>query len=157
MSTKTIKLKSSDGVSFEVEEAIAIQSKTIGNMVEDDCAGDVIPLANVTSKILEMVIEYCKEHVADSSTGDEKSKEEDLKKWDAEFMKKIKHPILFDVMMAANYLNIESLLDLTAQTVADLLSLGKTPEQLRAQFNIAKDLTDEEEAQIRSENQWAFE
>jgi len=75
-------------------------------MAEDDCADNGIPLPNVTSKILLLVIEYCKKHVVES-------KEEDLKKWDAEFMKKMEQSILFDVMMAANYLNIQSLLDLT--------------------------------------------
>ncbi|XP_010413609.1 PREDICTED: SKP1-like protein 5 [Camelina sativa] len=158
MSKKMIELKSSDGDSFTIDEDVATQSQTLKNMVDDDCVKTTIPL-QITSKILKIVIEYCEKHkhvvVSDSSTVEESK--EDLKKWDAEFMKTIEHSILFDVMMAANYLNIQSLLDLTCQTVADLLSAGKTPEELRAQFNIVKDLTDEEEADIRWENQWAFE
>ena len=59
-------------------------------------------------------------------------------------------------MKAANYLNIKSLLDLTCQTVADIIK-GKTPEEIRKTFNIKNDFTPEEEEEVRRENQWAFE
>ncbi|XP_010512298.1 PREDICTED: SKP1-like protein 5 [Camelina sativa] len=160
MSKKMIELKSSDGVLFTIDEDVATQSQTLKRMVEDDCVKTTVPLENVTSKILKIVIEYCEKHkhvvVSDSSTVLEESKE-DLKNWDDEFVKKTEDSILFDVMIAAHYLEIQSLIDLTCQTVADLLSAGKTPEELRAQLDIEKDLTDEEEATIRRENQWAFE
>jgi S-phase kinase-associated protein 1 len=57
---------------------------------------------------------------------------------------------------AANYLNIKGLLDLTCQTVADMIK-GKTPEEIRKTFSIKNDFTQEEEDEIRMENQWAFE
>lgn len=34
---------------------------------------------------------------------------------------------------------------------------GKSPEELRKEFNIENDFTPEEEEEIRRENQWAFE
>ncbi|RVX03249.1 SKP1-like protein 11 [Vitis vinifera] len=43
-------------------------------------------------------------------------------------------------VLAANYLNIKSLLDLTCQTVADMIK-GKTPEEIRKTFNIKNDFT----------------
>lgn len=60
------------------------------------------------------------------------------------------------VFQAANYLNIKGLLDLTCQTVADMIK-GKTPEEIRKTFNIKNDFTPEEEEEVRRENQWAFE
>lgn len=67
---------------------------------------------------------------------------------------------LFDVFtfpfQAANYLNIKSLLDLTCQTVADMIK-GKTPEEIRKTFNIKNDFTAEQEEEVRRENAWAFE
>lgn len=62
----------------------------------------------------------------------------------------------FFLVQAANYLNIKGLLDLTCQTVADMIK-GKTPEQIREKFNIKNDFTPEEEEEIKRENQWAFE
>ncbi|XP_061998903.1 SKP1-like protein 1A [Rosa rugosa] len=151
---KKITLKSSDGESFEVEEAVALESQTIKHMIEDDCADNGIPLPNVTSKILAKVIEYCKKHV-DAAKPDEKVTEDELKIWDQDFVK-VDQATLFDLILAANYLNIKNLLDLTCQTVADMIK-GKTPEEIRKTFNIKNDFTPEEEEEVRRENQWAFE
>lgn len=46
---------------------------------------------------------------------------------------------LLCLAQAANYLNIKSLLDLTCQTVADMIK-GKTPEEIRKTFNIKNGL-----------------
>ncbi|KMT17603.1 hypothetical protein BVRB_2g035550 [Beta vulgaris subsp. vulgaris] len=164
---KKITLKSSDGENFDVEESVALECQTIKYIIEDDCADNVIPLPNVTAKILSKVIEYCKKHVesvaaAKSSTEDGSSSsnpttadEEELKTWDAEFVK-VDQNTLFDLILAANYLNIKSLLDLTCQTVANMMT-GKTPEEIRKTFNIKNDFTPEEEEEVRRENQWAFD
>ncbi|XP_048541569.1 SKP1-like protein 1 [Triticum urartu] len=162
---KMVTLKSSDGEEFEVEEAVAMESQTIRHMIEDDCADNGIPLPNVTSKILSKVIEYCNKHVqakpADAAAAGAAAPDaaappaEDLKNWDAEFVK-VDQATLFDLILAANFLNIKGLLDLTCQTVADMIK-GKTPEEIRKTFNIKNDFTPEEEEEIRRENQWAFE
>ncbi|KAG2698295.1 hypothetical protein I3760_07G144700 [Carya illinoinensis] len=155
-SGRKITLKSSDGETFEVDEAVALESQTIKHMIEDDCADNGIPLPNVTSKILSKVIEYCKKHV-EAPKAEERaaSLDEDLKTWDAEFVR-VDQATLFDLILAANYLNIKSLLDLTCQNVADMIK-GKTPEEIRKTFNIKNDFTPEEEEEVRRENQWAFE
>ncbi|CAI0417948.1 unnamed protein product [Linum tenue] len=166
---KLITLKSSDGESFEVEEAVAMQSQTIKHMIEDGCAGDGIPIPNVTGAILAKVLEFCKKHQHHApdrqSDADElkkwdtnfanQSDAEELKKWDAEFAK-VGQDTLYDLLMAANYLNIKDLLDLICQTVADIIK-GKKPEEIRSYFKIKNDFTKEEEEEIRRENQWAFE
>ncbi|CAL1405250.1 unnamed protein product [Linum trigynum] len=153
---RVITLKSSDGESFEVEEAVAMLSQTIKHMIEDDCADNGIPLPNVTAKILAMVIEYCKKHHGSPKPDYAGAVEDEaLKTWDKKFVK-VDQDTLFDLILAANYLNIKELLDLTCKTVADMMS-GKTPEEIRKIFNIKNDYTPEEEAEVRRENQWAFE
>ncbi|XP_022845505.1 SKP1-like protein 1A [Olea europaea var. sylvestris] len=145
---KMIVLKSSDGEIFELEETAALESQVFKNMIEDGCADTCIPLPNVTSEILAKIIEYCKRHVEAACL-------EDLKKFDAEFVK-VDQRTLVNLIMASNYLNIKSLLDLTCQTMADMIK-GKTPEEIRKIFGIKNDFTPEEEEQIRKENAWAFD
>ncbi|KAI3919483.1 hypothetical protein MKW98_030194 [Papaver atlanticum] len=93
-------------------------------------------------------------HIIEDDCADEKGKDE-VKNWDAEFVK-VDPSELFDLILAANYLNIKELCDLTCQTVADMIK-GKTPEEIRKTFNIKNDFTPEEEEEVRRENQWAFE
>ncbi|KEH20753.1 putative S-phase kinase-associated protein [Medicago truncatula] len=106
-------------------------------MIEDDCADNAIPVQNVAGMILAKVIEYCKKHV------------------DGDFVK-VDQGTLFDLILASNYLDIKSLLDLTCETVVNMIK-GKTPEQIRETFHIKNDFTPEEEEEVRRENQWVFE
>lgn len=64
--------------------------------------------------------------------------------------------LCYMIFQAANFLHIKDLLDLTCQSVADMIK-GKTPEEIRKTFNIKNDFTPDEEEAIRRENQWAFE
>ncbi|XP_057443717.1 SKP1-like protein 1A [Lotus japonicus] len=154
-STGKITLKSSDGEAFEVDEAVAPKSETIKQMVEDASTNSVFPLPNVTSKILAKVIEYCKKHAEAEANPGEKPTEDELRAWDADFTK-VNQVMLFDLILAANYLNIKSLLDLTCQAVADSIK-DKQPEEIREIFHIENDYTPEEEDEVRKANQWAFE
>ncbi|KAG2305061.1 hypothetical protein Bca4012_064139 [Brassica carinata] len=156
MSTsKKIVLKSSDGHIFEVEEAVALQSQTIANMIEDDCVENGIPISKINGEILAKVIEYCKKHVVLPDGDSSSSSKEEIKAWDAEFMNTDQSTI-FNLILAANFLNVKDLLDLGCQTVADMIT-GKTLEEIHIVLNIEKDFNSEEEEEIRKENQWAFE
>lgn len=156
MATK-LKLMSSDSQTFEVDEEVAHESQTIKNMIEDTGSEETIPLPNVSGRILAKVIEYCVFHVEANKKVDDKpaKTEDDIKQWDTEFVK-VDQATLFDLILAANYLNIKGLLDLTCQTVAQMIK-GKTPEEIRKTFNIKNDFTPEEEEEVRRENQWAFD
>ncbi|KAG8377958.1 hypothetical protein BUALT_Bualt08G0087900 [Buddleja alternifolia] len=166
--TKKLTLKSGDDELFEVEETVALQSQTIKHMIDEQWLGDVIPLPNVTGKILSKVIEYCRRHAgAGAGSGDastSKSEDElvlatttsgdDLKAFDADFVK-VDRCTLFDLILAAHYLNIRTLMDLTFQTAADMMK-KLTVEEVRTMFNIENDFTKEEEEKIQQEHPSAF-
>ena len=59
--------------------------------------------------------------------------------------------MLFELILAANYMDIKMLLDLSCAKVASMIK-GKSPEEIRKTFNIKNDFTPEEEAAIREEN-----
>jgi S-phase kinase-associated protein 1 len=152
-----VTLKSSDDETFEVDQEVANMSETIKNMIEDTGADVAIPLPNVSGKDLAKVIEYCK-FKSDSkkkNADGEIISEEDVKNWENEFVK-VDQGTLFQLILAANYLNIKELLDLTCFTVASMIR-GKSPEEIRKAFNIKNDFTPEEEEEVRREHQWAFD
>ncbi|PWA40177.1 hypothetical protein CTI12_AA564750 [Artemisia annua] len=153
-SSKMIVLKSSEGETFELDEMVALESQTIKHMIEDESADSVIPLPTVTSRIVSKVIEYCKKH-AEILTNDDKVAEEDLKSFDAEFVK-MDQDTLFGLTLAAEYLKIKSLLDLMCQTIADMIK-GKTPEEIRTILNFENDFIEEEEEVYYGERPWVFE
>ncbi|XP_077233673.1 SKP1-like protein 1A [Tasmannia lanceolata] len=151
--SKKVTLKSSDGEVFDVDVEVAKQCETIKYLFEDDWADNVIPLPNVTGNILSLVVAYINKHATDSE--DKSVTDYELKDYDDDFIK-VDQATLYDLILAANYLNIKSLLYLTCQTVADMIK-GKTPDEIRKTFNIKNDFTQEEEEEFRRENQWACE
>ena len=76
-----------------------------------------------------------------------------VSEWDANFVE-VDQETLFELILAANYMDIKSLLDLTCAKVASMIK-GKTPEEIRKQFNIKNDFSPEEEEAVRAENKWA--
>ncbi|XP_058080755.1 SKP1-like protein 1A [Magnolia sinica] len=163
--TKKVTLQTSHGEVFELEQTVVSQSQSqmIKYMVEDNCANDVIPLPTVTAKVLVKVIEYCNKHAkgrgrgsdASSSSSDQKDNNE-LKGWDKQFVSGMDINFVFELVLAAKYLDISGLLDLTCQYIADHIK-HMTPEEVRKVFNIKNDHTPEEEAKLRKEIEWAFD
>merc|ERR1711985_9838 len=142
----SVKLKSKQEEVFEVEKEVACRSVTVKNMIDDTGLDAPVPLPMVDSKILIKVIEYCKYH---------HKAEHERNGWDKDFVK-VDDETLFNLILAANYLDIKSLLDLTCKTVADEIR-GKTPEEIRIRFNIKNDFTPEEEEEVKRENAWCEE
>lgn len=119
-----------------------------------------IPLPNVKTTVLVKVIDYCKHHVDLPVEPIQKPlADSDMRKvvseWDANFVD-LEQEMLFELILAANYMDIKPLLDLTCAKVASMIK-GKTPEQIRRAFNIVNDFTPEEEQKVREENKWCEE
>jgi S-phase kinase-associated protein 1 len=119
-----------------------------------------IPLPNVKADVLKKVIEFCEHHKEEPMTEIEKplksqQMSEVVQKWYADFVN-VEQVLLFELILAANYMDIKPLLDLTCATVASMIK-GKTPEEIRTTFNISNDFSPEEEAQVREENKWCEE
>ncbi|POS85645.1 E3 ubiquitin ligase SCF complex, partial [Erysiphe pulchra] len=156
-----ITLVSNDGASITIDTQVAIKSILIKNMIED--LGDAVsendvPIPNVNEAVLKKVIEWCEHHKNDPVTssdddGDSRKKTTDIEEWDQKFMQ-VDQEMLFEIILASNYLDIKPLLDVGCKTVANMIK-GKSPEEIRKTFNITNDFTPEEEEQIRRENEWA--
>jgi len=154
-------LNSSDGAELKVDRVVAERSILIKNLLEDlpeASTTEAIPIPNVNETILKKVFEWCDHHKndppasADEET-DSRKKSTDIDEWDQKFMA-VDQEMLFEIILAANYLDIKQLLDVGCKTVANMIK-GKSPEEIRKTFNIQNDFTPEEEDQIRRENEWA--
>ncbi|KAG0648397.1 E3 ubiquitin ligase complex SCF subunit [Hyphodiscus hymeniophilus] len=154
-------LLSNDGVQVTVDRLVAERSMLIKNMLEDlgDTALETpVPIPNVNESVLKKVIEWCEHHKNDPPTtvdddSDSRKKTTDIEEWDQKFMQ-VDQEMLFEIILASNYLDIKPLLDVGCKTVANMIK-GKSPEEIRKTFNITNDFTPEEEEQIRRENEWA--
>ncbi|CAN7062213.1 unnamed protein product [Brassica oleracea var. botrytis] len=147
-------LKSSDDESFEVDEAVVLQSQLLSNLFEDCSGARECKIDEVTGEVLSKVVEYCKNHVVmQDSSSSSSSAGDALKKWDDKFITRMDLSMVFDLIMTANYLNIKGLFDLTCQRVADEIAACKDHKEIRAKFGIVSDYTAEEEAEVLKENE----
>ncbi len=160
-----VTLKSQDDQTFVVDKQVAERSVLLKNMLEDIGESDhPIPLPNVTGRVLKRVIDYCTHHKDDAVAPPEEEKDifdnrrrlDDVDEWDSHFIKTGTNEELFEIILAANYMDIKPLLDLGCKTVASMIK-GKTAPQIRDMFGIENDFTPEEEEQIRKENEWALD
>lgn len=114
---RMIKFVSSDGWELSAPKEVACRSLLIKSMLEtvQDDVDEPISLSKVSGFILEKVLEYATEHKDDppyEADNDYKPKNcDDISEWDRQFMD-VDQGTLFELVQAANYLNIGSLLDL---------------------------------------------
>jgi len=155
-----VHLVSQEGDIFKVPVDIATMSELVKTMFDTEQPEDedqVIPLPNVKSSILSKVIEFLTHYKGEPMTDIEKplkssNMNEVVKEWYADFVN-VEQEILFELILAANFMDVKPLLELTCATVASMIK-GKTPEEIRQHFKIVNDFTEAEEAQIREENKW---
>ncbi|KAK4115292.1 E3 ubiquitin ligase SCF complex, Skp subunit [Canariomyces notabilis] len=160
-STQRVTLTSNENTNIEVDRVVAERSMLIKNLIEDlgdDVTSAPIPIPNVNDPVLRKVVEWCEHHRNDAvqsadDDNDSRKKTTDIDEWDQKFMQ-VDQEMLFEIILAANYLDIKALLDVGCKTVANMIK-GKSPEEIRKTFNITNDFTPEEEEQIRRENEWA--
>ncbi|KAM0935491.1 putative S-phase kinase-associated protein [Dioscorea sansibarensis] len=144
-----MKLRSSDEKEFIVDKKVLKQSVVINFIMEDgnSTVDDVITVSNVTADVLAVVIQYCNKHADD----------EEVAKWDEEFMNNIDIDMHYKLILASDYLEIKSLFDLTCKTLVDMIKACKSHQALRDILNIQNDFTPEGEEEILRENCWAFQ
>ena len=157
-----IVLKSSDDQVFSVERAIAEKSKMIRDMLdltEAEEGKEIVAPLDVKGATLKKVVEWTTQHKDDPAPVDDlkekepgKWKKPELSQWDEDFLQ-LEQAELYDLLLAANYLEIKDLLDTICKTVA-LMIQDKSAEEIREKFDIKNDFSKAEEEKIKEENEW---
>jgi len=133
-----LKLNSKDGKSYTVERKHAFISNLIKTGLENDDKADEFPVPGVTSAVLEKVVEYLSHHKGTEPPIIEKPLRSKVMrdvcsdKWDAEYIDRIgeTRQLLYDLILAANYMDIKGLLHLGCAKVASLIK-GQPLEKTR--------------------------
>lgn len=121
-----IELSSSDNKIFYINRRTASLSKQLEPLFEMDGLNEQIKLNNVSAGVLEKMIKFCKSilnliigefHSEIPFMDIEKPLKSDvlsecISDWDNAFLKQFKQEELIEMLYAANYLEIQSLLDL---------------------------------------------
>jgi len=133
-----------------------VQSNLVKTALEDDKESNEVNLIHITAPIVQKVIDYMLYHVdVEPRKIESPLKSTNMKElvdqFDAKFVDDIDQDTLFKLLLAANYMDVKSLLQLICAKVASMMK-GKTADQIRKTFNIRGEFTPEEEEEIRRDH-----
>jgi len=157
-------LSFSDEKQLIIEKKYAEASLTIKDILEDikDIGPEPILLPYISSVNFENVVFKYLNHFVDNKLQHPvycKNIQIDLDQWEKEFLDDIfknNAKDLFDLLINANYLNINRLVLLICKYISDILQ-QKPLEELRTFLNITREYTSDEIQQIKEENPWCIE
>ena len=130
------------------------------DMLGEETYGE-LPLDTLTPKIMDKVLEFLEYHANNPMISIETPiKTKDIKSivgdWDTQFIDlKNDQGTLMELILAANYLNCQNLLDLGLLKIAAMIK-DEEPDKVKKMFSIDRDLSPEEEVEIRKQNGWLF-
>ena len=148
------KLKSEDGVVFEIEENCLFMSNFLKDLVNDYPDPDEEIIINqVNSKNLKQIVDYLKHYEKEKPKQIPKPLPDgDLKKyldeWDYNLINPLSLEECVDLLNGANFLDIIELVDLCSAKIASEMLTG-TVEEVREKFEW-KNITDEELKQFEN-------
>lgn len=178
---KTIRLLSNDGTILPIDLKAILLSQTVKDMLgetrmtetfdetEDD--DTVVPLANVSGSALKITVDYLEryqEHPEDALEYDPKAKKDPnvpnskdyvnprelpLSEWETAFFQDMPLPLLFEMVMAANYMDIKPMQRAAMRTIA-LLIKPKSPRGIKEMFGVRRDFTPEEIERTKAAHPW---
>jgi len=158
-SKETVTIIAEGGTSLDMSKTHARMSGTIANMlddIDDDDDTAAIPILNIKIEIWEKVKHFLETHPdAGKIITDEEQLEmrtKPLEGWEREFVD-VSLAILLEMILAANFLDIKSMLDVTCKAVAEMIK-GKTPTEIKKVFGVDGDFSPEEQEQVLRENPW---
>eukprot|EP00741_Cyanophora_paradoxa_P012685 tig00020616_g12255.t1 len=141
---------------FRLQRAAAELSGFLKREMEaPDYAGDGegvrLPAGCIPAPTMRKLVAFCRYRALKAG----REEPEAVRAWESRFIAGDNESI-FALIMAANRLEVQPLLDLGCMAIADKIR-GKSPEEIRQTFNIRNDFTPEEEEEIRRENAWTEE
>jgi len=136
----SVTIISSDEVRFEVPKDVAFCSEVVKSLLVDATDySEPVPVYGVDSETMKIIFEFCEHHIKDPP-------------WYDAFME-MDHSVLFKLAEAANYMDVNPLLNLVCAKIACMIK-DKSVEEIRTTFDIPNNYTPEEEAAFEEESKW---
>ncbi len=161
MSDSAIKLITKEGKEIEITKKQAELSDLLKGAINDYPKEASFPLNEIDEKNAEKIKEFLIHFNGETPPEIEKPLTSNEMKnitdeWSASFVDKIPLEDLVNLTVAANYMGINSLLDLCCAKIASLCK-DKTEDEIFKTFNITETFTEEEKNKIKEENKWIDE
>ena len=161
MEDSTIKLVLKDQKEIEITKKAAELSELLKTAINDYPNETSFPLNEVDEKSGEHIKEFLTHcngtapaEIEKPITSNEMKNLTD--EWSAGFVDKMSTEELVNLTVAANYMGINSLLDLCCAKVASLCK-DKSDEEIFKNFNINETFSEEEKKKIIEDNKWIEE
>ena len=157
----SIKLVTKDKKEIEISKKEAELSELLKAAINDNPKESSFPLNELDEKCGEKIKEYLSHFNGTAPPEIEKPITSNEMKnltdeWSANFIDKMTMEELVNLTVAANYMGINSLLDLCCAKVASLCK-DKDEKEIFKTFNINETFTEEEKNKIKEENKWIEE
>ena len=157
----TIKIVIKDEKEIEITKKQADLSEVLKNSINENPKDSSFNLKEIDEKTGEKIKEFLTHfdgvppaEIEKPLTSNEMKNLTD--EWSANFIDKIPLEDLVNLSVAANYMGINSLLDLCCAKIASLCK-DKSEEEIFKTFNITEPLTEEEKNKIKEDNKWIDE
>ena len=158
---KEIKIITKEGKEFTLSKKQCELSDLLKSAINDYPQETSFPLNDLDEKNAELIKEFLSHYNGEAPKEIEKPIQSNEMKnltdeWSSSFIDKIPLEDLTNLTVAANYMGINSLLDLCCAKVASLCK-DKSEDEILKTFKITEKFSEEEKNKIKSENKWIEE
>lgn len=173
---RKVRLRSAEGDSYELPYESSLISILVKNTIEvedsdydDDDNNDQetdmyeIDIPKVSSNTLAHVVKFMRHYVEEQAmeplttplNGNDIATIFASQPWYRDYIENMDRSMVFKIVQAANFMEIQPLLDIACLRVSTEL-VGKSAEEIRIILNLPK-MTDEEHEEARKKHPWIFE
>ena len=156
-----IKIITKEGKEFTLSKKSCELSELLKSAINDYPTETSYPLNELDEKNAELIKEFLSHFNGEAPKEIEKPIQSNEMKnltdeWSSTFIDKIPLEDLTNLTVAANYMGINSLLDLCCAKVATMCK-DKNEDEILKMFKISETFNEEEKNKIKSENKWIEE
>ena len=156
-----IKIITKEGKEFTLSKKSCELSELLKSAINDYPTETSYPLNELDEKNAELIKEFLSHFNGEAPKEIEKPIQSNEMKnltdeWSSNFIDKIPLEDLTNLTVAANYMGINSLLDLCCAKVATMCK-DKNEDEILKTFKITEKFSEEEKNKIKSENKWIEE